>query len=181
VRDLLAGRPGAAEYPRQFDAINRGIIVERIFIVARERWLGGLLLPNENVLPWILDHHNHGVRVMLCLEDDIQSEPDQLIYCNHLHLRREAVLPCPLRRPLYVDTARLGRILPAALAIQMDYPRFSARYGGSSAFQGLLLRGGDDWSAKLSRQYPCWGESSLKSRCEKESSAMRMNGRLSPR
>jgi hypothetical protein len=68
--------PGRQSIRDNYDAINRGVIIERIFILPRELWPAGQLLPSENVLPWILDQHNHGVWVMLCLEEDVQSEPD---------------------------------------------------------------------------------------------------------
>ncbi len=59
-----------------YDAINRGVIVERILILPRELWPAGQLLPCESVMPWIMDQHNHRVWVMLCLEPEIESEPD---------------------------------------------------------------------------------------------------------
>lgn len=68
--------PGCQSMRENFDAINRGVIVERIIILTREFWPAGRLLPADNVLPWIIDQHNHGVWVLLCLEDDVNSEPD---------------------------------------------------------------------------------------------------------
>jgi selenocysteine lyase/cysteine desulfurase len=55
---------------------------------------------------------------------------------------------------VYLDTARLGRISPGALAIQTDYLRFSAKYGSSSALQHLLLRGGAEWAPQLRQAFP---------------------------
>jgi hypothetical protein len=68
--------PGRQSIRDNYDAINRGIIVERIFILPLELWPAGQLLPSENVMPWIMDQHNHRVWVMLCLETEIESEPD---------------------------------------------------------------------------------------------------------
>jgi hypothetical protein len=69
---------------------------------------------------------------------------------------------------LYLDTARMGKISPTALAIQSDYLRFSAERGCSDAIRSLLLRGDKDWSPKLRRRYPVlagWhGVGPLKSR-----------------
>ena len=56
--------------------MNRGVIIERIFILPAELWPAGQLLPSESVLPWITDQYNHGVWVLLCLEADIAAEPD---------------------------------------------------------------------------------------------------------
>ncbi len=55
---------------------------------------------------------------------------------------------------LYLDTARMGKVSPTAMAIQTDYLRFSAERGCSDAIRNLLLRGGKDWSPKLRRRYP---------------------------
>jgi hypothetical protein len=68
--------PGRQSIRDNYDAINRGVIVERIFILPRELWPAGQLLPSESVMPWIMDQHNHRVWVMLCLESEIESEPD---------------------------------------------------------------------------------------------------------
>jgi len=70
--------------------------------------------------------------------------------------------------PVYLDTARLGRISPTALAIQTDYLRFTAARGCSAALLELLSHGGDNWPVRLQRQYPQlanWcGISSMKQR-----------------
>jgi hypothetical protein len=55
---------------------------------------------------------------------------------------------------LYLDTARMGRVSPTAMAIQTDYLRFSAERGSSDAMRNLLLRGGDAWPSRLRRRYP---------------------------
>ena len=68
--------PGRQSMRDNYDAINRGVIVERIVILPRELWPAEQLLPSESVLAWIIDQHNHGVWVMLCLEADVESEPD---------------------------------------------------------------------------------------------------------
>jgi hypothetical protein len=68
--------PGRQSIRDNYDAINRGVIIERIFILPRELWPAGELMPSESVMPWIMDQHNHRVWVMLCLESDIESEPD---------------------------------------------------------------------------------------------------------
>ena len=68
--------PGRQSMRDNYDAINRGIIVERVVILPRELWPADQLLPSDSVLAWIIDQHNHGVWVMLCLEADVESEPD---------------------------------------------------------------------------------------------------------
>lgn len=68
--------PGRQSMRDNYDAINRGVIVERVVILPRELWPAEQLLPSDSVLAWIIDQHNHGVWVMLCLEADVESEPD---------------------------------------------------------------------------------------------------------
>ncbi|WP_442483379.1 hypothetical protein [Aeoliella sp. SH292] len=68
--------PGRQSIRANYDAMNRGVLIERIFILPAELWPAGQLLPNEIVLPWIMDQYNHGVWVLLCLEADIAAEPD---------------------------------------------------------------------------------------------------------
>lgn len=68
--------PGRQSMRDNYDAINRGVIVERLVILPRELWPAEQLLPSDSVLAWIIDQHNHGVWVMLCLEADVESEPD---------------------------------------------------------------------------------------------------------
>jgi hypothetical protein len=68
--------PGRQSIRDNYDAINRGVIIERILILPRELWPVGKLLPSESVMPWIMDQHNHRVWVMLCLQAEIESEPD---------------------------------------------------------------------------------------------------------
>ncbi len=68
--------PGRQSMRENYDAINRGVIIERIIILPPSLWPTGQLLPSETILPWIKDQYNHGVWVVLCLENDLEGEPD---------------------------------------------------------------------------------------------------------
>jgi hypothetical protein len=68
--------PGRQSIRDNYDAISRGVIIERVFILPHELWPPGQLLPSEVVMAWIKEQHNHGVWCMLCLESDIECEPD---------------------------------------------------------------------------------------------------------
>lgn len=68
--------PGRQSMHENYEAINRGVLIERIIILPRSLWPVESLLPSETILPWIKEQHHHGVWVMLCLEDDLQGEPD---------------------------------------------------------------------------------------------------------
>lgn len=57
-------------------------------------------------------------------------------------------------RPIYLDTARLGKVSPTAMAIQTDYLRFSAEQGSSHALRDLLTAGGQAWPKYWQRSYP---------------------------
>jgi hypothetical protein len=56
--------------------------------------------------------------------------------------------------PVYLDTARLGRISPTAMAIQADYLRFAAERGCPSSLRDLLINGGRLWPTKLRQRFP---------------------------
>lgn len=68
--------PGRQSMRENYDAINRGVVIERIIVLPETLWQAGQLLPSETILPWIKDQYNHGVWVMLCLENDLECEPD---------------------------------------------------------------------------------------------------------
>ena len=57
-------------------------------------------------------------------------------------------------RPLYLDTARLGRTSPAARKIQAEYLRLTASLGCPPEVEQLLEHGGRSWAACLRREYP---------------------------
>jgi hypothetical protein len=57
-----------------FAAVRRGVLVERILILAESLWPMGRLLPSDEILPWIEDQHNHGHRVILIRERDLAPE-----------------------------------------------------------------------------------------------------------
>lgn len=68
--------PGRQSMRENYDAINRGVIIERIIVLPNSLWPTGQLLPSKTILPWIKDQHNHGVWVMLCRESELAGEPD---------------------------------------------------------------------------------------------------------
>lgn len=71
-------------------------------------------------------------------------------------------------QPVYLDTARMGKISPTAMAIQLDYLRFASERSCCKSIQDLLIQGGQAWPARLQRRYPVlasWaGVGSLKQR-----------------
>ena len=55
---------------------------------------------------------------------------------------------------LYLDTARLGRMHPAARAAARDFDRLCGHEGGSPLVERLIGDGAADWPASLRRRYP---------------------------
>ncbi|MDC0935210.1 aminotransferase class V-fold PLP-dependent enzyme [Pirellulales bacterium] len=55
---------------------------------------------------------------------------------------------------VYLDTARMGRVSPAAMVIQTDYLRFAAIRGCPEVLQDLLKLGGAAWPEQRRRRYP---------------------------
>ena len=59
-----------------FAAVRRGVFIERILVLPDALWPMGRLLPINEVLPWIEDQHNCGLRTILLRERDLAPEPN---------------------------------------------------------------------------------------------------------
>jgi hypothetical protein len=55
---------------------------------------------------------------------------------------------------LYLDTARLGRMHPAAVTAARDFDRLCSREGGSPLVERLIGEGAGDWPSRFRRRYP---------------------------
>ena len=66
--------PGRQSLRANYEAIQRGVVIQRIIVLPAELWPSGQLLPSETILPWILDQRSHGVQTLLCLESEIDHE-----------------------------------------------------------------------------------------------------------
>jgi hypothetical protein len=71
--------PGKQSIQVNFEAVHRGVLVERIVILRDELWSRNDLMPSSEILPWIEDQHNRGIWVALVRESDISREPDLLV------------------------------------------------------------------------------------------------------
>ena len=71
--------PGKQSMQVNFEAVHRGVLVERIILLPDELWPRDQHLPVPSVLPWIEDQNNHGVWVALARESDLSREPDLLV------------------------------------------------------------------------------------------------------
>jgi len=73
-RDL----PGEHSLKVNFEALDRGVSVERICILGWNLWPPELAVPLPDVLNWINDQHYRGIAIFLVRETDLVAEPDLL-------------------------------------------------------------------------------------------------------
>lgn len=73
-RDL----PGEHSLRTNFEALDRGVSVERICILGWNLWPPELSVPLRDVLNWINDQHYRGIAISLVRETDLVAEPDLL-------------------------------------------------------------------------------------------------------
>lgn len=71
--------PGKRSMRKNFEAIHRGTLIERIILMRNELWPQGQHFPSPEILPWIEDQHNHGVWIALVRESDLSHEADLLM------------------------------------------------------------------------------------------------------
>lgn len=74
--DYWQDAPGRRSMQRNYEAINRGMLIERICILPLALWPRDQRLPSELVWSWMVQQHNLGVWVTLCREEDLKPEPD---------------------------------------------------------------------------------------------------------
>lgn len=67
---------GRRSMQANFDAVERGVRIERVAILPATLWPAEQLPPVDAVLSWLVDQQRHGVRVLVCLEEDIDNEND---------------------------------------------------------------------------------------------------------
>lgn len=73
-RDL----PGEHSLRTNFEALDRGVSVERICILGWNLWPPELSVPLREVLNWINDQHYRGIAISLVRETELVAEPDLL-------------------------------------------------------------------------------------------------------
>jgi hypothetical protein len=78
TKDYWQDEPGRQSLAINFDAVRRGVLIERIVILGDELWPADDSLPVEEIRPWIEEQHNHGLWISLVRESRLSSEPDLL-------------------------------------------------------------------------------------------------------
>jgi hypothetical protein len=74
--DYWQDAPGRQSMEENFEAVHRGVLIERVIILPENLWPEDHLLPTAQILPWIENQHNHGLWVTLVRERDLAREPD---------------------------------------------------------------------------------------------------------
>ncbi len=74
TQDYWQDLPGRQSMLANFEAVHRGVLIERTIILPEELWSRDSLLPAEAIRPWIEEQHNHGLWVTLVRETDLQNE-----------------------------------------------------------------------------------------------------------
>ena len=70
--------PGRQSMRVNFEAVRRGVLVERIIVLRDQLWPHSAVLPSAEILPWIEEQHNHGLWIALVRESELSREPDLL-------------------------------------------------------------------------------------------------------
>ncbi len=76
--DYWQDPPGRQSMQVNFEAVHRGVLIERVIILPEQLWPRSEIVPTAKILPWIEDQHNHGLWVTLVRESDLAREPDLL-------------------------------------------------------------------------------------------------------
>jgi hypothetical protein len=76
--DYWQDAPGRQSMQVNFQAVARGVSIERVLILPKNLWPAGASLPVPAILPWIEEQHRRGLRVSLVRESDAAREPDLL-------------------------------------------------------------------------------------------------------
>src|SRR5206468_499988 len=63
--------PGRQSMRVNFEAVRRGVLVERIIALRDALWPHSALLPSAEILPWIEEQHNHGLWIALVRESEL--------------------------------------------------------------------------------------------------------------
>jgi hypothetical protein len=79
TKDYWQDAPGRQSMRANFEAVRRGVLIERVVILRDDLWPREAPLPTVEARSWIEEQHNHGVWVLLVRESDLATESDLLI------------------------------------------------------------------------------------------------------
>jgi hypothetical protein len=61
-----------------FEAVGRGLSIERVVLLRDDLWPAGADRPLEPIRAWIENQYHQGLRVLLARESEVSREPDLL-------------------------------------------------------------------------------------------------------
>jgi hypothetical protein len=68
--------PGQKCLAANFEAVSRGVLIERIVILADPLWPADDVIPRGVIGDWIVSQHNHGLWICLVRESQLAQEPE---------------------------------------------------------------------------------------------------------
>jgi hypothetical protein len=78
TKEYWQDTPGRQSMQANFEAVRRGLLIERTIILREELWPVDQSLPDTAIRPWIEEQHNQGMWVTLVRESQLAVEPDLL-------------------------------------------------------------------------------------------------------
>jgi hypothetical protein len=79
TKDYWQDQPGKQSLTLNFEAVRRGVLIERILILNDELWPSENELPNDEIRPWVESQHNHGLKISLTRESELAGETDLVV------------------------------------------------------------------------------------------------------
>lgn len=73
-KDYWQDQPGRQSMRANYEAVDRGVLVERILILREDLWPRDRALPVDDVRPWVDEQHANGLWVALVRESDLADE-----------------------------------------------------------------------------------------------------------
>jgi hypothetical protein len=82
TKEYWQDQPGRLSMQVNFEVVHRRMFIDRIIILRDELWPRGAPLPTAEILPWVQEQHDHGLRIRLVRESELSHEPDLLCDCG---------------------------------------------------------------------------------------------------
>jgi hypothetical protein len=78
TKEYWQDAPGRQSMEVNFEAVRRGVLIERTVILRDDLWAEGHSVPTGLIGAWIEAQHNHGFWICLVRESQLAGEPDLL-------------------------------------------------------------------------------------------------------
>ena len=77
--DYWQDTPGRQSTELNLQRAHEGLLIERLAIVNDTIWPPEAALPDEPIRRWLLDQHEHGMRILLVRESQLKLEPELIV------------------------------------------------------------------------------------------------------